>query len=89
MAYIYCIKNNANNKCYIGTTKSKNVNSRWNQHKNSIEKKGGCRSLKNAFKKYGVHNFTFKILIICFEEDMYLYEKEYTKKRRSVCLYNT
>jgi hypothetical protein len=48
MPYIYCIKNNISNKCYIGTTKAKDVNTRWNQHKNLLKKKGGCPILKQG-----------------------------------------
>jgi group I intron endonuclease len=84
MPYIYRIKNNISKKCYIGTTKEKDVSSRWNQHINLLDKKGGCPALTDAINSYGIENFTFEVLIICFEEDMYLYEIEYIKKYNSV-----
>ena len=34
-------------------------------------------------KKHGVDKFTFEILIICFDEDLVKYEKEYIKKYNS------
>jgi group I intron endonuclease len=56
---------------------------RWNEHKRKIEKGIGCPALQDAVKKYGIDNFTFKILIICFDEDRFKYEIEYIKKYNS------
>jgi hypothetical protein len=35
-------------------------------------------------KKYGIENFTFEILIICFDEERYKFEMEYIKKYNSM-----
>lgn len=83
MGYIYKITNNITNKCYIGETKQNNIEVRWNQHKNTIKNGIGCPALKYAVKKYGIENFKFEILLICFDEDRYKYEIEYIKKYNS------
>jgi len=80
MGYIYKIRNIITNKCYIGETKKSNPLLRWNEHKSKIQKGIGCPALQDAVKKYGIENFTFVILIICFDEDRYKYEMEYIKK---------
>jgi len=80
MGYIYKITNIISKKCYIGETKKNNPQLRWNEHKRKIEQGIGCPALQDAVKKYGIENFTFKILIICFDEDRYKLEIEYIKK---------
>lgn len=75
MGYIYCIRNNANGKLYIGQTE--NIEERWRGHRKNSS---NCRYLKHAFNKYGVENFEFKVLIICFDTDMNAYEVEYMRK---------
>lgn len=84
MAYIYRILNKITKKCYIGETKCKDVSKRWNQHKQTIEINKGCPALRDAFKKYGVDNFEFSVLIICFDDERFKYEIEYIKKYNSV-----
>jgi group I intron endonuclease len=84
MGYIYKITNIINNKCYIGETKKNNPECRWNEHKSKINKGIGCPRLQYAVKKYGIENFKFDILIICFDEDRYKFEKEYIKKYNSL-----
>jgi len=84
MGYIYKITNKITNKCYIGETKKSNPELRWNEHKRKIEKGIGCPALQDAVKKYGVEHFKFEILIICFDEDRYRFEKEYIKKYNSI-----
>ena len=81
MPYIYRIKNKIDGKCYIGTTKEQDVNTRWKHH---LAPSSGCIIMRDAIHKYGVDNFIFEVLIICFEEDMYIYEREYIKKYNSV-----
>ena len=83
MGYIYKITNTITNKCYIGETKQSNPESRWKEHKNTIKNGTGCPALKDAVKKYGIENFKFDILLICFDEDRYKYEIEYIKKYNS------
>lgn len=80
MAYIYKITNKINGKCYIGETKQYDYRKRWRKHKDY----GGCPILDSAFKKYGLKNFTFEILIICFDENRFSIEKEYIKRYNSV-----
>ena len=84
MGFIYKITNIITNKCYIGETKEKMPETRWKQHKRTIEKGIGCPALQNAVKKYGIDNFTFKVLIICFDEERFKFEKEYIKKFNSI-----
>jgi len=82
MGYIYKITNIVNGKCYIGCTID--YQKRWINHKNNIKSdKWGCPALKAALKKYGVENFTFKVIIICFDSDMEFYERYYIQKYAS------
>ena len=83
MGYIYKITNTITKKCYIGETKQSNPETRWREHKNTIKNGVGCPVLQSAAKKYGIENFTFEILLICFDEDRYKYEIEYIKKYNS------
>ena len=82
MGYIYKIRNKINGKCYIGQTKRKKVNKRWSEHKRKDYKK--CTALHSAFEKYGRENFEFSIIIICFDEDRFKYEKYYIKKMNTL-----
>jgi group I intron endonuclease len=84
MGYIYKITNQISKKCYIGETLKTNPYLRWNEHKRKIEQGIGCPALQDAVKKYGIENFTFEILIICFDEDRYKFEIEYIKKYNSI-----
>jgi len=83
MGYIYKITNTITHKCYVGETKQSNPESRWKEHKNTIKNGTGCPALQDAVKKYGIENFKFDILLICFDEDRYKYEIEYIKKYNS------
>jgi group I intron endonuclease len=80
MGYIYKITNLINKKVYIGQTVQETVEKRWELHKRLAKKDKGCTALKEAFNKYGIDNFKFEILIICFNEDCIAYEKGYIKK---------
>lgn len=82
MAFIYKITNKITKKCYIGETKY-NPEIRWRRHLQTINKNIGCPALKDAIKKYGADNFKFEVLIICFDEDRYIYEKQYIKNFNS------
>jgi group I intron endonuclease len=84
MGFIYKITNTITQKCYIGETKSINPEDRWKQHQYTFTRNGGCPALRDAVKKYGINNFKFQVLIICFDVDRYIYEKEYIKKYNSV-----
>ncbi len=84
MAYIYCIKNKITNKSYIGESKKKDVNWRWSEHKKNIKNNKGCPALRDAVIKYGIENFEFSVIIVCFDDDRFIYEKEYIKKYNTV-----
>lgn len=59
MGYIYKIENTINNKVYIGQT-VKTLEKRFSQHKNNYDKPYFSQlCLYQAFKKYGIENFTF------------------------------
>ena len=83
MGYIYKITNTVTKKCYIGETNQQNYNRRWSKHINCLKYKEGCPLLKASMKKYGVDKFKFEILIICFDDDLEKYEREYIKKYNS------
>ncbi len=79
MGYIYKITNKINGKCYIGQT-IHDIEKRWNKHRKCIGTENGCPGLRRAFEKYGLKNFKFEIVIICFDTDLSKFEKEYIKK---------
>ena len=83
MGYLYKITNKVTNKCYIGVTIQPDIQKRWNKHINSLKYKEGCPLLKRSMKKHGVENFKFEIILICFDNDVVKYEKEYIKKYNS------
>lgn len=83
MGYLYKITNQITKKCYIGVTTQPTCESRWRKHVNSLNYKEGCPLLKKSMKKHGIDNFTFEILIICFDDDVVRWEKEYIKKYNS------
>lgn len=84
MGFIYKITNKITGKCYIGETNRDDPEKRWKQHINTINKNKGCPALKDAVKKHGIENFKFEIIIICFDEDRFRYEKEYIQKYNSI-----
>jgi hypothetical protein len=45
---------------------------------------GSGKLIQKAIKKYGIENFTFDVLLICFDEDRYKYEIEYIQKYNSL-----
>jgi group I intron endonuclease len=79
MGYIYQIRNRITGKSYIGET-IKEPETRWKQHIACAKIGKGCPALRDAFNKYGIESFEFKILIICFDDDRFFYEKEYIKR---------
>ena len=81
MGYIYVITNRINGRRYVGQTGCKDVQERWRKHKKcGVDGKGDCRAIVGALHKYGVENFTFEIVCICFDEDMNALESYYIKK---------
>ncbi len=83
MGYIYKITNKVTGKHYIGVTREKEVETRWRGHINAINEGKGCPLLAKSIKKHGISNFSFEVLIICFDEDVYFYEPQYIKKYNS------
>jgi group I intron endonuclease len=84
MGFIYKITNKITQKCYIGETTADDPQKRWNAHIQTMKSNKGCPALKDAMKKYGVENFKFEVIIICFDEDVYRYEQEYIQKYNSI-----
>ena len=83
MGYIYMIKNKITGKMYIGQTIRKNLYDRWRQHK-SFKKDTVGNYLYNSYVKYGIHNFDYKLVCICFDEDCNKFEEDYIKKYNSI-----
>ncbi len=83
MGYVYIIENIINKKKYIGQSQQLDIKSRWKYHK-SCDKRYIGNILYNAYVKYGVNNFTFKIVCICFDEDTNKYEEEYITKYNTI-----
>lgn len=71
MVGIYEIKNLVNGKVYIG--QSICIESRIEAHK----KRESNEHLKNAFKKYGLENFSFSVLRECDKSDLSFFEHFY------------
>lgn len=61
--FIYKIENTVNQKVYIGQTKV-NIEQRWKEHLRHAPY--GDQVINRAMRKYGVDNFTLKILETCF-----------------------
>jgi group I intron endonuclease len=83
MGYIYLVTNTINNKNYVGQTRCPNIETRWNQHR-KCDKQSIGRHLLNAYLKYGIEKFKFKIICICFDEDLNKYESEYISKMNTI-----
>lgn len=83
MGYIYKITNIVTGKCYIGETIQQDYEARWRKHRNCLKYKEGCPLLKASMKKHGLDKFTFEIILICFDNDVLKYEREYIKKYNS------
>lgn len=64
MIGIYKITNKINNKCYIG--QSLNIEKRFRTHKSCKDN----APLYNAFRKYGLDNFTFEVIEECLKEEL-------------------
>ena len=62
MGYIYLIENLINGKKYVGQSIQKDINKRWSTHK-QVNKSSIGTCLFNAYKKYGINNFKFKLFL--------------------------
>lgn len=65
---------------YIGETLEKDPVERWKGHQHAFKRGVGCPALRDAVKVHGIENFRFEVLIICFDEDRFKFEREYIKK---------
>lgn len=83
MGYIYLVTNKINGMKYVGQSLQLDINKRWYSHK-KVDKHNVGQILYNAYKKYGIDNFDYKIICICFDEDTDKYEEEYIKKYNTV-----
>jgi len=77
MGYIYKVTNKINGKQYIGQSICADIKNRWRQHK---AKDGIGKYLLAAYNKYGIKNFIYTIICICFDEDCNRFEEEYINK---------
>jgi group I intron endonuclease len=75
MGYIYKIINKVNGMIYVGQT-TQILEERWKQH---LKITSNCRYMKSAFKKYGIDQFEFKMICICFDEELDKFEIQYIK----------
>jgi group I intron endonuclease len=80
MGYIYKITNIINGMNYVGQT-IQNLQERWKQHRKIGS---NCIYLKRAFEKYGIANFTFTMICVCFDEDLNKFEIQYMKSLNSM-----
>lgn len=80
MPFIYTIKNNINNKVYIGKT-NQTIEKRWKEHQQDYQKKSNQkRPIYSAIKKYGIENFSIHKIEECSlekvcEREIYWIEK--------------
>jgi group I intron endonuclease len=75
VAGIYLIRNNANGKLYIGS--SKDMNARWRNHKSELNRKKHTNSyLQHSWDKYGESSFSFEYLEECIATREILIERE-------------
>lgn len=77
---IYKITNKINGHSYIG--QSVDVERRWRQHIN-FPKENSKYPLYQAFRKYGIENFSFEILELCSQEKLNDREIYYIAKYNS------
>jgi group I intron endonuclease len=73
------IKNKINGQLYIGQSIRSNIFDRWREHK-TCKKNSLGNYLYNAYIKYGIENFDYKLICICFDNDCNKFEEEYIKK---------
>lgn len=69
--HIYKITNLVNNKCYIGQTTNR-PETRFKQHRSMVS--CGTQALYRAFRKYGISNFSFEVILTCNKSDLDYYE---------------
>lgn len=80
---IYCIKNDINNKCYIGKT-IYTINKRFSEHIKDARNYKYVSKLHRAILKYGVEHFYIILLEQCEDNDSGDREKYYIQLYNSV-----
>lgn len=83
MAYIYCIKNNINNKLYIGKT-IYSIDHRFKEHLKDAYSHKYNSKLHRAILKYGKECFYPVLIEECSEKEVFEREKYYIKLYNSV-----
>lgn len=83
MGYIYSLTNKVNGKKYIGQSQQLDINQRWRAYK-TIKKGSIGTVLFRALTKYGVENFKFEVICVCFDDDCNYYEVDYIKRYSSM-----
>lgn len=78
---VYIISNLINNKVYIG--QSVFIGKRWSEHRRDYQRKTEDSLLYKAMNKYGIHNFSWKVLEECTPEELDEREIFYIHKYRS------
>ena len=83
MGYIYLVTNTVNGKKYVGQSTCDDIKKRWDTHQRMRKKCLGS-AIYRAYQKYGVENFKYQIICICFDEDCNRFEEEYIKKYNTI-----
>jgi len=79
MRCIYKITNKVNGNFYIGLTN--NFERRKQEHLTPKNVKNKTTALARAFRKHGISNFTFEVLLCCDNgQDLHLEEKRFIKE---------
>lgn len=82
MGIIYMLTSPSEKK-YIGQT-IQSFSKRMKQHRNKSDKTDNCTALYSAIIKYGFENFKTEIILICDDEDLNKYEKEFIKTHNTL-----
>ena len=73
---IYEIFNTVNGKRYIGSARS--FTARWKKHRlDLLYGKHHSPFLQHSYNKYGADSFQYRILILCAEKDLLMYEQRF------------
>ena len=83
MAYVYCIKNDINDKVYIGKT-IHNIEKRFKEHIRDARSHRRTSKFHNAIEKYGEEHFYPIILEECEEDIVSIREQYYIQLYNSV-----
>jgi group I intron endonuclease len=70
MGFVYLVRNIESGKCYVGQTRRKKAEDRWNQHRWSITRPKENGVLKRAMKLHGLEKFSFEVICEIPNEDL-------------------